>query len=60
MATVEPEEVNSAEPVTLQLVVSGVVGQVFVTVWVLAVPLAVKGMVPETVVVDPPQLRIKL
>lgn len=60
MLTVEPELVNVAVPVAVQLVVSGVVDQGFVTIWVLVVALAVKGMVPETVVIVPPQVSKKL
>jgi len=60
MGTVEAELVNVAEPVTVQLVASGVVGQLTVTVWVLVAAVAVKGMVPGTVVIDPPQVSVKL
>src|SRR5579864_7924809 len=57
MATVEPELVSVAVPVTVQLVVSGLVGQLTVTVSVSVVPLAVKSMLPGTVVGVPLQVR---
>lgn len=50
MATVEAELVNVAEPVTVQLVVSGEVGQLAASVSVAVVAVAVKEMVPGTVV----------
>jgi hypothetical protein len=60
MGTVEPEAVNVAEPVTVQVLDSGVVGQLAVTIWVVVVAAAVKGMLPLTVVIDPPQVSVKL
>src|SRR5438445_8222199 len=60
MGTVETELVNVAEPVTVQLVVSGEVGHLADSVSVAVVALAVKEMVPGTVVVDPPQVSVKL
>jgi hypothetical protein len=60
MGTVEPELVNVAEPVTVQLLDSGVVGQPTVTIWVVVVAAAVKGMLPVAVVIDPPQVSVKL
>jgi hypothetical protein len=60
MSTVEPELVNVAVPVTVQLVVSGALGQLTVTVLVAVVAVAVKGMVPETSVVVPLQFSVNL
>jgi len=60
MGTVEAELVNVAEPVTVQLVVSGEVGHLADRVSVAVVAPAVKEMVPGTVVGDPPQVSVKL
>jgi hypothetical protein len=60
MVTVEPELVKVAVPVTVQLVVSGVVGQLTVAVWLWVAAVAVKEVLPETVVAVPLQVSIKL
>jgi hypothetical protein len=60
ISTVEPEAVNVAVPVTTQLVVSGALGQLTDTFSVAVVAVAVKEMLPGTVFIVPPQLRVKL
>ena len=60
MGRVEPELVNVAVPVTVQLVVSGEVGHLADSVPVPVGALARTEMVPGTVVDDPPQVSVKL
>jgi hypothetical protein len=60
MGTVEPELVSVAVPVTVQLVSRGEPGQVPVAVSVAVVPAAVNVMLPGFVVVEPPQVSVKL
>src|SRR5260370_16809689 len=58
MGTVEPELVNVAEPVTVQLVVSGEVGHFADSVSVAVVAPAVKAMAPGTLLLDPPPVSL--
>jgi len=60
MGTVDPELVRVAEPVTMQFVDKGGLPQVPVTVSVSLLPLAVKLMLPGTVIIEPLQSRVKL
>ena len=60
IALVEPEFVNVAEPVTSQSMPSGALGQFTATVLVTFVAVAVKEILPGTVVVVPPQLSVKV
>jgi hypothetical protein len=60
MAFVEPEAVNVAEPVTVQFVFNGEFGQLTVTDLVTFVPVAVNEIVPGTVVIDPPEVMVKV
>jgi hypothetical protein len=60
ISTIEPELVNVADPVKVQVPVSGAPGQVPDAVSVAVVPLAVKIMLLETVVGTPLQVAVTL
>src|SRR5215470_1113715 len=60
MGKVEPELTSVADPVTVQLLVSGPPGQPALFVLVTDVAAAVKTILPGTVLIVPPQLSVKL
>ncbi len=60
MSTIEPELVNVADPVKVQVPVSGAPGHIPDAVSVAVVPLAVKRMLLETVVGTPLQVAVTL